>query len=95
MSDPFVRLKKRRRIGKKSLAMTEDNDSAVDTAIYEKNYETSQKVLMPVRLDVQSEPVATPDPAQEQEKTTPFDIDMPEPDYGHNPPPKKHHSFYT
>ena len=94
MSDPFVRLKKRRRIGKKSMAMTEDDDSAVDTAIYEKNYETGQKVLMPVRLDVQSEPAAAPDPAQKQDETTPFDIDMPEPDYGHNPPPKRHRSFY-
>ena len=68
-----------------TLAMTEDDDSAVDTVIYKKNYE---KVLMQVRLDVQSEPVAAPDPTQKQDETTSFDIDMPEPDYSHNPPPK-------
>ena len=87
---PSVHLGKRRRTGRKLAPMTEDDDSAVDTVMYQSLDidNTRQKMLVPVRLDqihkvgpVVPDPDPEPEPEPELEYTPAANLEM-----GQDPP---------
>lgn len=94
-SGPSVRLGKRRRAGKKPAPMAEDDDSALDTAMYKTVDidKTRQKVLLPVRLDRNNNvgPLSTePAPEPEPDYLPEADVEMNQdpPDFNSGNPPK-------
>lgn len=93
---PSVRATKRRRTGKKHASMVEDEESALDTAMYTNigDGPDRRRVLIPVRIAEPQQPVnPVPDPDPEPDFIFPNDTDVDMIDISLQTP-RKDRSFY-